>query len=385
MNEKILFVDDDANLLASVQRNLHRQFQLETAIGGEAALAKMAESGPFAVVISDRQMPGMDGIQFLSLARERTPDTVRVMLTGNVDLEQAIRAVNEGNIFRFLIKPCPTDLLAKTVENALTQYRLVNAEKELLEKTLSGSVKLLTEILAMVDAKSFGQAEQLCALITRFAEKTPLPEIWEIHLAAMLSPIGYITLPPPTAVKARAGSPLTKNEQDLVEAVPEKTGLLLANIPRLEGVARIARYQNKRFNGGGYPRDAIVGEAIPPGSRLIKILNDLLQLQARGITQHQALEEMAARQGWYDPELFASVSAQFGVLNEKPHAAMQTISIEANNLTVGMQLTSDIYTLDDTLILSSGHHITGMILERIQNFKLIYGIREPIFVRLPKF
>src|SRR5690349_13581587 len=151
MSEKILFVDDDPNLLAGVERNLRRQFALDTAPGGEAGLAKIASSGPYAVVVSDRQMPVMDGITFLSRVRERCPDTVRIMLTGNVDLEHAVRVVNEGNIFRFLIKPCPHETLYSTIQDALRQYRLINAEKELLNKTLSGSIKLLTDILSAVE------------------------------------------------------------------------------------------------------------------------------------------------------------------------------------------------------------------------------------------
>jgi len=102
MTEKVLFVDDDPNLLASCERNFRRKFQIETAEGGELALQKITERGPFAVVVSDRQMPRMDGIKFLSLVKERAPDTVRIMLTGNADLEGAVKVVNEGNIFRFL-------------------------------------------------------------------------------------------------------------------------------------------------------------------------------------------------------------------------------------------------------------------------------------------
>src|SRR4029077_11303089 len=133
-------------------------FRVETAEGGEAALDKIAAHGPFAVVVSDRQMPRMDGIKFLSLVKERAPDTVRLMLTGNADLDGAIKVVNEGNIFRFLTKPCPLEVLGKAVEDALGQYRLVTAEKELLNKTLSGSIKLLCDILSMIDPQSFGRA-----------------------------------------------------------------------------------------------------------------------------------------------------------------------------------------------------------------------------------
>src|SRR5690242_8745344 len=130
MAEKILFVDDDANVLTSCERNLRKRFTLETAAGGEAALEKIAKHGPYAVVVSDMHMPGMNGIQFLSTIKERAPETIRIMLTGNAGVDVATGVVNQGNIFRFLTKPVQTEVLAKALDDALTQHRLVVAEKE---------------------------------------------------------------------------------------------------------------------------------------------------------------------------------------------------------------------------------------------------------------
>lgn len=124
MAEKILMVDDDRNFLASCARNLRQKYRLETATGGMEGLQQITEHGPYALVISDRQMPGYDGIQFLARVRELAPETVRMMLTGNADLEGAIRVVNEGNIFRFLTKPCPLEVLGKAIDDGLEQYRL---------------------------------------------------------------------------------------------------------------------------------------------------------------------------------------------------------------------------------------------------------------------
>lgn len=379
MNAKVLFVDDDVNLLASFKRNLRQQFDLETAGGGGEGLAKLKESGPFEVVVSDRQMPGMDGIQFLSAVRQQVPDTVRIMLTGNVDLEHAVRVVNEGNIFRFLIKPCPVEVLSSALNAAVTQHRLITAEKELLDKTLNGSVKLLTDILSLVDAKSFGRAQKLRALVAELAGKIPPLETWEIHVAAMLSSMGSVTLPPETLVKARNGQPLSKPEQQLVNALPETAARLLSNIPRLEGVAKIARYQQKNFDGDGFPAGNVRGEEIPLGARLLKILNDMLELQAHGKSQAQALDELSMPRGLYDPELLKSIRTVFGVNSGKPQD--QIVLISVNDLAAGMVLHTDILTKDGMLILSGGHHITQMVLEKIHNFNLIYGIQEPIYVK----
>src|SRR5829696_4359 len=135
---KILCVDDERNVLEAYQRSLRKEFHIEIATSGAEGLAAVESQGPYAVIVSDMRMPGMDGIRFLAKVKEKAPDSVRIMLTGNADQQTAIEAVNEGNIFRFLTKPCPPETLAKALSAGLQQYWLVVAEKELLEKTLSG-------------------------------------------------------------------------------------------------------------------------------------------------------------------------------------------------------------------------------------------------------
>ncbi|HEX4343575.1 MAG TPA: HD domain-containing phosphohydrolase [Verrucomicrobiae bacterium] len=384
MSDKILMVDDDANLLASAERNLRRQFQVETALGGEAALAKIAERGPYAVVVSDRQMPGMDGIQFLTLVKQRAPDTVRMMLTGNADLEGTIRVVNEGGVFSFLTKPCPVDVLARALENGLTQYRLIMAEKELLNKTLSGSIKLLTDILSLMEPQSFGRAQTMRDVIASIAGKFSLENAWEIHLAVMLAPIGYVTIPPETLLKARKGEMLSKVEEQMLTQIPETAARLLANIPRLEGVSRIVRYQHKQFNGAGFPPDSVTGDKIPAGARLIRILTDLAELQTNQLTRVQALDQMQERTGWYDPAFLAAVRVHYCGTAAVADTVRASLSVTIRDLKPGMILRSDIQTKEGTLILTTGHQISEMTLEKIQNFDRISGLKEPIFVELPK-
>jgi DNA-binding NtrC family response regulator len=138
MPEKVLFVDDDQNILASHQRMFRKQFALHTAMGGEEGLGSIAAHGPFAVIVSDMQMPIMNGVKFLTKARKLAPDSVRMILTGYADMQTAIEAVNEGHIFRFLTKPCHPEALAKALTAGIAQYRLLTAEKELTEKGILG-------------------------------------------------------------------------------------------------------------------------------------------------------------------------------------------------------------------------------------------------------
>jgi DNA-binding NtrC family response regulator len=157
MTDKILFVDDEPAVLDGYKRMLRREFEVDTAVCGQQGLAEISNHGPYAVVISDMRMPEMNGAQFLSQVRQTAPDTVRMLLTGYSDMDAAMSAVNEGNIFRFLTKPCEKDLLGKAITAGLMQYRLVTAEKDLLENTLMGSIKVLTDVLSAVSPEAFGR------------------------------------------------------------------------------------------------------------------------------------------------------------------------------------------------------------------------------------
>lgn len=146
MDEKILFVDDEVNALAGYERNLHREFQVTTATGGAQALEAIDANGPFAVVVSDMRMPGMNGAEFLAQVRMKAPDTVRMLLTGHSDLDAAISAVNDGKIFRYLTKPCEKPVLIEAVKDCIEQYRVRSTEKELLKRArLAGRASAASE------------------------------------------------------------------------------------------------------------------------------------------------------------------------------------------------------------------------------------------------
>ena len=134
---------------------LRAKFSLETAESGPQGLEKIKENGPFAVVVSDFRMPRMDGVSFLEQVALLSPATVRIMLTGAADLQTAIRAINEGNIFRFLTKPCPVELLEKALQDALRQHRLVQTEREYyaLKKWNDSLQGLLKALVRLTEAK----------------------------------------------------------------------------------------------------------------------------------------------------------------------------------------------------------------------------------------
>ena len=158
MTEKVLLVDDDAMVLAGLKRQLRNQFSIDTALSGEDALKQVLENGPYAVIVSDFMMPGMNGIEFLSRVKKSNPDTVRMMLTGTADMPTAIRAVNEGSIFQFHPKPCPAGTLCQAIQSAIGEYRKVTSDQKQLNNFKS-SMAQASQVQQKLMPKSDPQVE----------------------------------------------------------------------------------------------------------------------------------------------------------------------------------------------------------------------------------
>ena len=309
--KKILLVDDDPNILAALFRQFRKEYTIETALGPEQGLTALESGDEYAVVMADMNMPGMNGVEFLTRAKVIAPQTVRLMLTGNADQATAAGAVNEGSVFRFLTKPCSTEDLTHALSTALNQHQLIVAEKELLEKTLHGSVQVLTEILALFDPLLFGRIQSLQDCARSLGQAMAIEKIWELETAAMLASIGYVSIPPDTLAKTKLGQKLSPEEQQMLDHIPEVGRNLLAHIPRMEEVAQIIFYQNKRFNGTGFPNDRKEGEGIPLGARILKVLADMVEVESKGVSRVVALEQLRNREGWYDPRILDAAYACF--------------------------------------------------------------------------
>ena len=383
MNTKVLFVDDDVNLLEAVQRGMRKQFSIDTAVGGADGLQKIANSGPYAVVVADMQMPGMSGLEFLRNVQTAAPDAVRMMLTGNADQKTAMDAVNDGRVFRFLTKPCPPPTLAPALDSALEQFRLLTAEKELLENTLGGAVKVLTEILSLFDPATFERSEKLKEYVNDFVRSSNTSVSWDLELASLLSQIGRVTIPPAVLEKLRRGETLNGPEKDIFNRVPEFGARLIENIPRLGPVANIVRYQQKHFDGSGFPADSFSGDEIPIGSRIIHVLSDLLELEDQSLSRPAAFHKMQERKGWYDPKVLASVSCWCDVVPGTVSGGEQEPpqSLQIDELRVGHLLAQDLRTTEGMLVLAANTKLTAMLVTKLQNFRSLRSIDNTLLVR----
>ena len=372
---RVLCVDDEPNVLEGLALHLRRQFEVASATSGTAGLEVLKRDPSIAVIVSDMRMPGMNGSEFLKSAREVNANAVRMLLTGQTDLDSAISAVNEGGIFRFLTKPCPSATLVSSVAAAAEQHRLITAEKVLLEQTLRGSLKTLIDVLALTNPVSFGRANRVKQLATDLAGHLGIKDRWQLEVAAMFSQLGYIILPADVAEKAYFGSALSEAEQKMVDRIPSVTEQLLGNIPRLEMVREVLVHcanpaQNKA------PLEIAV--RVADLAQILIAALDFDLLEAQGNSASVAVESMRGRTNRYKPAVLDALLALRG--SEDKGIAVRDVPIAG--LKVGMIFAADVKMVTGALVVARGYEITDSFLERIRNFRA-GTLKEPLKVAVP--
>lgn len=377
MSEKILFVDDDLLIRRAYTRRLQDRFQLETAGDGTEGLQILQQQGPFAVVVSDMRMPGMNGIEFLLNVKTQSPDSVRMILTGNADMQTAIDAVNEGNVFRFMTKPCPAEILAKALEAGLKQYQLVMAERELLGQTLRGSIQVLTEILSLVNPVAFSQSSRIRRVVRDIAIHLNLDNPWQFELAAMLSHVGCVTVPSAILDKVYKGEVLGDDEAEIFLAHPAIGAGLLDKIPRLDSIGRMIEGQQQPMQIYIDPQQAICTEdIIGLGAQLLKLALDFDQMAQRGLSNQEIILTLRKENSTYNPYLLQALTHIAGVED-----ALKIQKVMVRNLLIGMIVEEDIWSNNGQLLVQKGQELTDLVLARLCNFAKNVGVKQPIKVR----
>jgi len=376
MAEKILLVDDDHNILDGYRRSLSRDFLIETALGGEQALQLVAEKGPYAVVVSDMRMPGIDGIQLLSEIKTLSPDTVRVMLTGNADMTTAIDAINEGSIFRFLNKPCSKETMGKTLTAAVMQYRLVVAEKQLLEQTLSGTIQVLTEVLSLVNPAAFSRAERARRYIHHVTTLMKLRNPWQYEVAAMMSQLGCVTLSPETIDAIYAGENLSPGDQAQFDAHPDVAYDLLSKIPRLEPIAWMIKNQNHPASAAG--DDRTQPSEVQRGAEILRLILAYEKLVRKGGSRTEAVYKLSRQDNNIGKEFFEAL------ITLDPNAEEGAIrQCQIEDLTPGMIIQQEVRTPQGLLLVSKGQEVTAPLVVRLKNSYAQRAIGEKVSISMP--
>jgi hypothetical protein len=302
---------------------------------------------------------------------------VRMLLTGQADMQAAIRAINQGRIFRFLTKPCDADVLQRAVEDALDQHRLVTAERELLQKTLYGCIKVLTEMLSLVNPIAFNRACRINRIVNQLATSIKFEQTWQLELAVNLAHLGYVGMGADVLEKAYAGKPLSVQEKGLVSGASRMAHGLLADIPRLDAVLGIIEKLGE---------SAPSLEGVSPDSKdgRLRWAAPLIMAAERAdqLSHVQPLARAIAdilKAERFNPIVVEAVArAKFENSSER-----KLIKVTARELRPGMFLVEDACSNVGVLMAKGGQEVTVTVAVLLKRMAERQNLKEPLVVSVP--
>lgn len=367
MTEKILIVEGALNPLGKTREALAARFDCTFAVGIEEGAQALRANGPFAVILADYKMPKKDGASLLARVRELHPGTVRLLQIVYAELEAGLAAQADNLIFRFLMKPMSVETLARHLEAALAQHRLENAEAGFIQDTLHGAVQALSEVLNLANPAAFGRSQRVRGLVHRLAKAIDIPRLWEVDMAAMLSHIGCVSLPPAILDKLAKGKDLDASERKLFESHPKLGAGLLSNIPRMELIAQIIAAQHLPLSDNP-----------PVGAQVLKVVLDYDMLANKGLTTGAVFSRMRASRGVYAETLLAALESVI-----PPDTGYVRRRVSMRELKENMLLEEDIVSVDGMLLLSKGSELNEANIYRLIESTHSFEIVEPVSVLIP--
>ncbi|WP_271408334.1 HD domain-containing phosphohydrolase [Pseudomonas sp. Q1-7] len=428
----LLLVDDEEHILSALRRVLRGEpYELLTASGGSQALALLA-ANDIDLVVSDARMPGLDGPALLAEVQRRWPGTLRLLLTGATDLETSIRAINQGQIYRYLGKPWNDDELRVTLRQALAHQHAEREHQRLERLTLEQNQRLqelnasleqrvrdrtaelqqtadmldlaydelrrsyvtATEVFsALLTQRLPGDKQgnaQVIALVRAYAEEHQLPEAEsrDLTMAAALYNLGKLTWD--DHLLSRPSDLLHREERERYCRYPQLGESLLMALEPLHDAGRLIRHHQERWNGTGFP-DQLHGEAIPFGARLLKLAVDFVELQCglvlqRAVPRDEALLFLARYAGrLYDPQLcqpFIDLCTRCApdLLKTDP----DVLAMDTRRLEPGMVLARNLQADSGMLLLNAGKQLSRALIDKLIAFEASEGARYTLHVRLPE-
>lgn len=369
--QSILIVDDDRDLLHALSEGLLGSFQVETCSDPRQALERLRSMSELAVVVADMRMPGMSGLELFQHARSIVPSASRVMLTSADDAQTAIAAINEGNVCRFLTKPCSLQVLEAAIWEALDLRQTLHQLLDVQFRMVAGVVEVLSKVIQMVHPESHALAQRLRQRMRELALEMIHPDFWELEVAAMLAPLG--------AVGANLSSAVTNPAAAFSGDFPQAAAALLRQVPRMEKIAGVVAYLGKNFDGMGQPQDGIAGTQIPLGTRMLRVLLDMEGRVGMGCTAGEALCLMQKEEGVYDPSVLAAALACFG---EDPSAHLpDSTTVAWSTLQEGDTLADDIPSETGALLLTKGCRVTPNLKRMLQQMASGGGMPETVRIK----
>jgi CheY-like chemotaxis protein len=370
---KILCVDDEMRVTEAMAALLRREYEVHVATSGDEGLQKLRAVRGLAVVISDMRMPNMDGATFLHEMVKRCPDATRILLTGHAEAEAAKRAVNEGQIFRFLTKPCPPEELRAAVEAGVAHHRLVTAERAVLRETLMGCIRSLTDVLALSNPVAFGRASGIKRLAMQLSAKMGFPEFWQLEAAALLSQLGYMSIPPELAEKVFYARELEPKEGVQVSLAQEMSRKLIERVPRLEPVAQIMATVSSSDEQMAAFGKGPMGVA----ARVLGIAMEASILLSQGRSREEVLEAVQQRSARYGRDLIGHLETALLALGDDVH----TREVPLRELQPGMIVTQEVRNPLGVMLVPRGFEATQHFVDRLEKFPADF-LDQKVSVRL---
>ena len=362
-SSKILFVDDDELVLSGMTLTVGREFDVSTASSGMEGLELFEKEGPFAVIVSDFNMPKMDGSEFLREIRSKDKDVVTMLLSGGANYNEVSDAVRRGGIFRLIGKPCPTEIMVENLKQALKQYRTVRAEKDVLEQTLNGAVRAITAILAASKPLFFGRSERVKKLALLLAEELKLSHDWRLELASTFSHLGYLTLPDEVQEKLYNHEELPDEIMDVVKVFPNFANGILKGIPRLEEITPIIDLIDQDYEEPSSTEDVSAKLA-----SLIRLAKHYERFASDGYSRADIFQKLDEKQAVYFP---GALDALRKIKDySKGEAEIEEISID--KLKSGMRILEELRLPNGTLVAPRGSVVDQHFIKIVENYVLSY-------------
>jgi response regulator RpfG family c-di-GMP phosphodiesterase len=356
---RVLCVDDDAFLLGVLTRTIGVDYEVLTSGSGEEALQLIENSEPVQVVVSDHRMPGLSGAEFLQAVRDKYPPIVRVLLTGETDLVEVVAAMNQAGAFRFLLKPSTRPVLLDTLRAAVAQHQLQLAERELLQKTLIGTMRALSDVLAIANPTAFGHVNRIQELALAIAMQMKLTEQWPLEFASLAGQLGHIALPERTLRRLYAGEDLSPAESVQVAQSALVAERMLKRIPRLGPVVDIL---SKLANGRNSDDSRTSGSI---GAEILRVVSAYEAVERTTASRDAAVRRLRAQAGRFDPEVLKALTELLGVES----AGDEAIDVPIGRVCVDMIVAEDLHTRAGVLLVPKGYRVSESFLARLGNFK----------------
>ena len=370
---RILCVDDEPRVTDGIALQLRKDFEVHKAYSGKEALQRLREVSGIAVVLCDMRMPDMDGATLLERVRELYPRITRILLTGEAGRDVAVQAVNRGQVFRYLTKPCAPEQLRQAIEAGIDQHRLMLAEKAVLQETLLGLIAALVDMLALTNPVAFGRSRRLQKLAMELARSLGHEDFWQLEAAAMLSQIGHISTPVELSEKIYYGVPLSGDDRLLAGAVDNVSLQLLERVPRLDVVMQVLQALGWSDESLARLGDGTIGTA----ARILGLVSEYDTLTLCGSAADRAIQVLRARSDRYGAQLIEQLARQIGVRSGQGEVREMPLK----SVLPGMTILADVRTHLGTLLVPRGFEVTARFRDRIANFGAeVLEERVPVLV-----